>query len=206
MPTARSFMLALLGGAGLIAQLPSAEAGTLSNVGFTLSDYSAGAHADVTVSFTIQTPLDGGQDEDLFVTLPLGFALVNGTFGSFCADNITISINNVVQGTGPSGVDCGTFGFADFQAFVHVPVASGSTIAITFSHAIETNPATAGPYQMIVLRTADFQGISLDTPAVLPSVTILPPPPVPTLSSWALLALAGLIGGTGWFAARRRFA
>jgi hypothetical protein len=40
----------------------------------------------------------------------------------------------------------------------------------------------------------------------LPSVTIHAPPPAPTLSSWALLAFAGLIGGTGWFAARKRLA
>jgi hypothetical protein len=203
MLAARSILLASLGAAGLILQSPSVEAGTLQNFTVTLSDYSAGAHANVTISYTTQTALQN--DILALFALPIGFTLVGGTSQSFCTDNITVSINNQVQSCG-TDVTGSTFGLADLQLNEAPLIAAGSNIVITLSAAIETNPASGGVYQINTLKTEDIAGNTIDIPAVFPTLTIHAPPPVPALSNWAMVALAGLIAGTGCFVTRRRLA
>lgn len=86
-----------------------------------------------------------------------------------------------------------------------VPGAGQTIPGVTANLAGLTAPATPGNYQLLftAFEADGCTGTQLVGLQTMPIVVVPPTQAIPTLSQWALIALAGLLGGAGLIALRR---
>lgn len=184
--------------AACLALAVPGRAGTLINVSATASTAAPGA-TNVTYTLTYTTATAVTQfDALLFAIFPTGATL---PYLSTCTSVVAVSINGSPQnlatllgGACTLGPNIIVLGLANGQS-----VAAGSTVQITISGGTNGNPFATAMF-------SDF-GTEEDSADPLPYlVGSVPTAAVstPTLSQWALLALAMMFGGMGYWWLRRQ--
>lgn len=155
-----SLLISIVVALGFIAG--RAEAGTLTNVSFTLSDYTAGANATITLSYTTATAIPTG-GRIVLAAFQGEFVLAQGN----CAANVAVTLNGAPMSPPPSS--CHIAGIS-LEIFIAAPISAPTNVVITVGSAIARNPGTNGVKTMLRLQTSGL-GV-LDNAYTLPSVII----------------------------------
>ncbi len=125
-----------------------AMAGCFSAATWTLSNYAAGAHSNLTFSYTLGTALTSG-GYLLVATLPTGFQVTNGSTVAFCNTNVGVTIGGSPAPFSTSGNTCSISGSTvDIVLGPSASVPVGTAVTVTLASAIVTNPSTPGAWRL----------------------------------------------------------
>lgn len=187
----------ILCGVGVVALAAPVHAATLTNVSATASSTAPSAtNVTYTLTFTTATTLNPGNFL-LLAIFPPGVTLPSTP----CSSTISVSINSVAQNLATLlGGFCDLFPNAIQLALnAGQSVAAGSVVQVTIPGGTNGNPF---PTSSLVLFETEF-----DNASPLPTLVGATPTAVPTpvLNPWALLTLAFMLAGMGyWWLAQQR--
>lgn len=180
----------------------SAFAGTLVNPSVALSTYAPSQPVAITAKHTTVTPLSAHQFI-LRLHLPTDFGDIITADQTGNCTGLTLKVDNIVQ-TGPSAPTCSIFTNRSIWVWTNVPVAAGAEIEVNLDNTFFRNSATPGVKPMVRFETADGGGHEIDRASPMPTVTIIAPAPVPTMTEWAMILLTACLGGFAALTIQRR--
>jgi hypothetical protein len=144
-----------------LASVNTAKAATLDDIAVALSSTTVSTTTNVTLTFTTQTQLDNG-------TTPVLTVSYDSAFTGTVVDSDVLVTSNDVNLTGSS--ETISTGLITSDLTLDGDVAAGSTITVTISNTVLTNPGTAGNYSWSATLDVDGLGSTYDSGAGLASV------------------------------------
>lgn len=187
-------IVAGLAGAALSMAASAASAGTLTNVSVTLSDNRVSQPTDVTIRYTTETAVTGGNY--MFVTHRFGgLTMATGA----CAGDVVVTVNGAtLPATDLDDCKLTVTGWLQIQLQPGRTVPANAAVVIVVDKARMTTSSTPGTYQTQMLNSRTPGGFAIDSPAAEPTYSIVAPPPpvpVPTLTEWTMILLTAALGG-----------
>lgn len=161
--TARFGAVLTLSIVGLFVFAHTAFAGTLTNFSYSADTYEAGATANYTFNYTLET---ANPSIIIYTAWQNGFDLLGSS--------VSVLVNGIPA---PIAVNDGYWngggGGAAYVRLLDTTVPAGANISVTFSNVV--NPSTPGTYSFGWVKTADGGGNTVDSPESIDLISITVP-------------------------------
>lgn len=184
-------MLSAAAAAALSLTASSALAAPLVNPTVTLSNNGLSQPTAITATYTTATAL-AANEFILKAQMPAGFTKATSQIDD--CTGVTLKVNGVVQ-SGAGALNCTLTTSGIVWIWTRVPVAGGAVTEVNLDASLYRTPSTPGVKTFPSFETAQVSGATIDGAAPPPSVTIVAPAPVPTMTEWAMILLTLALGG-----------